>query len=846
MPGLLAASAAPCDAQEVQAQAVVVIGVRASADAARNLKRGRDELSDSIVAGDIDKLPDTSVAEALQRITGVQIGRDRGEGSGVVVRGLTQVETTMDGREVFTAGAGRTLDFTAMPSELVNGIDVIKTASADRIEGGIAGQVDLRTRRPFDFPQDTIGATVRAVHSTLARDTSTQFSLLATKRLTIAGGGDIGLLAAFAHQPRPWREDQKSVGTPTSRIDLVPGTTVVAPGGTSETTSVGHRDRTAAQFALQWRPDRTWELYAQASDARLITTQDSYQVNVGSSSTFDPSSVALFPGTHDVERVTWTNAPISVLSFARDTSERTRMAAVGGQWTGERMTVRADVSRTTSTSSLFFSGPFFGGTAARFTQDLSTSVPSSSVAGTDLLSPASFAYTGIAYRIQPFGGSLDAARLDIEHRTDLGWVRALSVGMRFASRVASNESGLIFGDVSLKGPSVAALPGLVTPNPYSNFLPGSGAPSLRQFLVGDLAQARDPAALRAAFGVTTPLPTAGNPLGLWRIEEQTRSGYLKADIGAFDDRLGGNAGLRLTGTRESVGGNESVPGSRDVLPIGQATRYVDVLPSLNLHYALAADQLLRFAASRTLTRPNFDQLSPSLTLVPNSVNPSLNQGSAGNPALRPIRSSGFDLAFESYGAFTTSIAFFDRHVDGFVTTVSAPETYAGTTYQVSRPHNSLPADVHGFEVAYQQFYTSLPGWLGGLGMQANATLVTSRVRNAALGANVPLSNLSRASANVIGMYERGPLSLRAAWNWRDHYLSGVTQVVGVGALPNVVRGYGWLDASLDWRVDERLTLRLEGGNLLDTQRHSTWGSSTRPQSVWLDGREVAVALTLRL
>lgn len=843
--GLFALFAAPCAAEEPPSQVVEVVGVRASAGAARDLKRARDEVSDSIVAADIDKLPDTSVAEALQRITGVQIARDRGEGSGVVVRGLTQFETTMDGREVFTAGAGRTLDFTGMASELVSGIDLIKTASAERIEGGIAGQVDLRTRRPFDFAHDTVAATVRTVRSTLADRADTQFSCLATKRLAI-GGGELGLLAAFAHQPRPWREDQKSVGTPTNRGDLVPGMTVVAPSGTSETTSIGQRDRTAAQFALQWRPGRAWELYAQASDEHLVTTQDSYQINVGASSTFDSSSVALFPGTRDVERVTWTNAPISVLSFARDTSERTRMAAVGGQWQGGRTTVRADLSRTTSTSSLFFSGPFFGGTAARFTQDLSTPVPSSSVVGINLLAPASFTYTGVAYRVQPFGGALDAERLDIERRVDLGWMRAVSAGLRWSSHVASDESGLVFGDVSLKGPSVAELPGLVVPNPYSNFLPGSTAPSLRQFLVGNLAQARDPTALRAAFGIATPLPTAGNPLGLWRIDERTRSGYLKADVGAFDDRLGGNLGLRVTGTRESVEGNQNVPGSSDLRPIAQSTRYVDALPSLNLHYALAPDLLTRFAASRTITRPNFDQLSPSLTLVPNSVDPSLNQGSAGNPALKPIRSSGVDVAFEAYGVATTSLAFFYRHVDGFVTTVSAPETYDGATYQVSRPHNSLPADVRGVEAAYQQFYTNLPDWLGGLGLQANATFVTSRIPNAAIGGNVPLSNLSRVSANVVGMYERGPLSLRAAWNWRDRYLSGVTQVVGVGALPNVVQGYGWLDASLAWRIDERLTFRIEGSNLLNTLRHSTWGTPTRPQSAWLDGRQVTLAFALRL
>ena len=826
-------------------QEVEIVGIRASTDAAATLKKLRDEVSDSIVADDIDKLPDASVAEALQRVAGVQIARDRGEGATVVVRGLSQVETTVDGREVFSAGTGRTLDFASMASALVAGVDVYKTPSAERIEGGMAGQVDLRTRRPFDLQHDALEITARAVRAPLARDTAIQFSGLASTRLRL-GGGELGLLAAVAVEPRPWREDQKSVGTPTGRSDLVPGTTVVAPGGTSETTSIGRRSRDTAQLAVQWRPTAEWNLLLQASDTRLTTKQDSYQINVGASKTFDPASVLLFPGTTDVERVTWTNAPISVLSFARDTTERTRQVAAGGQWKRGATVVSGDLSRTTSESSLFFSGPFFGGTAARFTQDLSTGVPSSAVEGTDLLSPGTYAYTGVAYRVQPFGGDLNAARLDLDQAVDLPGVGSIAAGVRWAARSASDEDGLVFGDVALSGPSVAALPGRVEPNPYANFLPGSSAPSLREYLVGNLDDARDPAALRSVFGITAPLPTQGSPLGRWRIDERTASGYLKAGIDAFEGRLSGNAGLRLSQTRESVDGNASAPPSTTAVPVSQASRYTDLLPSLNLRYAFTPDQLLRLGASRTLTRPNFDQLSPSLTLVPNSVTPSLNQGSAGNPALRPIRSSGLDLAFETYGAATASIALFYRHVDGFVTTVSAPETWGGVTYQVSRPHNSLPADIHGFELSYQQFYTALPGWLGGLGLQANATLVSSRTPNAAVGGNVPLSNLSRTSANVVGLYDRGPLALRVAWNWRDRYLSGVTQVVGVGALPNHVQGYGWLDASLAWRIDAHTTLRLEGGNLLDTVRHSNWGSATRPQSVWQNGRQFGIALAMKV
>jgi iron complex outermembrane receptor protein len=843
---LLFMTALPCHADEAP-QVVEIVGVRAAAESAQQAKRRRDEISDSVVADDIDKLPDISIADALQRITGVQIGRDRGEGTGVVVRGLSQLETTLDGREVFTAGTTRALDFAELPAELVAGLDVIKTTSPDRIEGGVGGQIDVRTRHPFDFSGDATSATVRQVHASLAGQGDTQFSALASRRFA-TGIGDVGVLLAGAHQAKPWREDQKNVGNPISRTDLVPGLTVLAPNGTSETTSIGRRDRDSVQAVVQWRPDAAWELFAEANATQLRTTQDSYQINVTASPTFDPASVALFPGTNDLEHITWTNAPISVLSFARDTVDRTWLGAVGGQWRHGDLSARADLSRTFSYDNLFFSGPFFAGTAARFTQDLSTSVPGTSVEGTDLLAPANFQYTGVAYRLRPFDGALNTLRFDTELALHDTWISSVSAGLRLARREANDGTGLVFGDVAVTGLSVADLPGLAMPNPYANFLPGASAPSLDNFLVNNLAQAHDPAALRALFGITTPLPTTGSPTGLWRIAERTDAGYVMGRIDAFESSLHGNFGLRIVQTGEVVSGNESITGSSDVLPIGQSARYTDLLPSFNLRQAIGADRYVRLSASRTITRPNFDQMSPSLELLPNSVDPSLNSGTAGNPALRPIRSEGVDLALETYPGRSTaaSLTVFAKHVDGFVTSISQPETYDGVTYQVSRPQNGGGAQLHGVELAYQQFYTSLPGWLAGLGLQANATIVASKTPSQILGGNVPLTNLSRRSANVVAMYEREDVSVRIAWNWRDRFLNGVTSVVGVGALPGYTAAYGWLDASFAWRFNQHVSITLAGSNLLDARRHSYWGVQTRPQSAWVDDVLVTAALTLRL
>ena len=130
---------------------VVVTGMKSSLMKAQDRKRNADQVVDSIVADDIGKLPDANVAEALQRIAGVQISRNRGEGDRVQVRGLSQTISLLNGRSIFTAGKERGLSLQDVPSEMLAGADVFKTPTADQVEGGIGGVIDLRTRRPFDF-----------------------------------------------------------------------------------------------------------------------------------------------------------------------------------------------------------------------------------------------------------------------------------------------------------------------------------------------------------------------------------------------------------------------------------------------------------------------------------------------------------------------------------------------------------------------------------------------------------------------------------------------------------------------------------------------------------------------
>jgi iron complex outermembrane receptor protein len=823
---------------------VVVVGQREGLRAGLQLKRLRDEVSDAVLADEIGKLPDFNLTEALQRITGVQAARDRGEGAGLTVRGLTQVETTLNGREVFTAGTGRTLDFSDIPAEMVAAVTVFKSASADQLEGGIGGLVDMRTRRPFDFPDAATVLSARAVHGDLVQRSQAQGSALLSRRWVIGGGHQLGVLFNGSLQERAFREDSKGTGTPQLRRDLVPGQALTVPGSTSETSSVGTRRRGAGSLIAQWRMPDGVELQAEAHLVEFHTRQDSQQINVAAGTGVEPGSVQLFDGSTDVRRITWLDAPVSVLSFARDTVDRLQQAAIGARRSGDTFSWSADLSHTRSFNSLYFSGPVFGGRAARFTHDLSGGMPATSISGTDLLDPDALRYTLLALRTRVFEGTLDAARVDADWQRPGAWWHRISAGLRSARREAGNAPGLIFADAPLNGPTAAATPGLVQPNPYDTVMPGST--SIGPYLTGRLDGARDAQALRDAFGITTPIPTSAAALSLWHIRERSDTAYLmgRFDAGALD----GSLGLRLVHTRSSLDGSRTVQPSGRIEPLRIEHDTTDALPSLNLRWAWTPALLLRMATSRTITRPGFDQLSPSLSLLRNPITPSLNQGMAGNPELRPMRSKNLDLAIEHYAGPASAVhaTLFMKRVDGFPSSHSAPETHDGETYQVTRPRNSGDARIDGVELGGQHFFDGLPGAWRGLGLQANATWIDSRTDDRLLGAGVPLQNLSRRSANLVVLYELNAWSARLAWNRRSSFLSGTTSVVGLGVLPVTTAGYGWLDASVGFRLSDKVSVTLEGTNLLRTRRDAYYGAPTRPQGSLLNDRQLGARVTVQI
>lgn len=813
--GPIGTTSATGSSEVVEMAPFVVSGYRASLASAADIKQAYQGIVDSIVASDIDKLPDLNVSYALSRITGIQVAHTfagLGGNGAVTINGLTQVENTVDGREVFTpggtsgggVGAGqRTFDYSQIPSALVSGIDVYKTSAADQLDGGLGGLIDVRLHKPFDFGNGTTAAlTLGTTYSGLDNETRPNYNLLVSNSANTSIGR-IGVLVDASYQVQPWREDNIGVGNPTAAASVATGapTALIASSYTTDT-SWGVFQTTGVNAVFQWQPFKALNLYAGTNYNQWWNVENQVEMSVGlTAATSVAGSGQMFPGSSTaVQSASFNNVTGTAFGIIRDLTDRGRQYYVGGTFDSGPLTLKLDLSRYNTDYGFYNNGVYSSVAIPGFSYNLGSTIPAGFVTGASLMDPSIYKLSQVYNRLYPSTGYETAGALDAKYDLKQGFFTSILAGVRYAGTEDDNgTTGLFLGSYNLPATNnlLSQHPGLWLPSPIQNFFSGYGEPTVFQYLAQNHDIMRNANSLLAAYGDTTTTAStdaAVNPLSLFHIDETTTAVYIMPKFAGSVGGLSfdGNIGLRAVQTKEDLGGFQTVtpasvsPTGVAVLgPLNLSSSYTDWLPSFNYRLKLTDTLFLRLAASKTITRPNFSQISPSLTLNQNPITPSLNSGSQGNPNLQPMRSTNYDLSLEDYLSKSNLIyaAAFYKKVTGFPASLTQPETYSGVTYQISTYANLNPATIKGAEVGYHQFFTFLPAPFDGLGVQANYTYVQSSTPSTIQGYNIPLTNLSRSSYNAILMYEKGPFSARLAYNWRDKYVTGVSNFVNVGLLP---------------------------------------------------------------
>jgi len=697
---------------------VVVKGIRGSVYRAQDIKRDASTFVDSVTALDIGALPDRSVTETLSRIPGVTIDHFlsvgdpehfSAEGSGVQVRGLTQVRSELNGRDSFSASGGRALSFQDVPSELMSGVDVYKNQKADMIEGGLGGSVDLRTFMPFDFDGQRISASFSENYGDFAEKYKPTASALYSNTWDTSLG-EVGLLVDVTHSELATRTDGMFVRPffKTDNTDLDGdgvNEELWLPRGADWRTLEYERERQGAYIALQWRPSDDIELYATGFQSRYDELWFEDAIFVGN----DPTSVALdtsqpYELDGNVFRsgrlIQPGNIPMGTDIRASHRKSKTTDFSFGLKWsltdstelTTDFQYIKATTNSLDSTVSLGVNVPYID-------VDLSGGQPSIGIDEQFTGNPANY-YWGFTmdHRDDNEADQL-AWRADLRHGFDSGFFRAIKFGVRLTDRGATSiDTGYDWQPVFQTWMQGWALPGdqplpgldlngtvnssLVHQNKFGNFYrgdantPGSFFAPVLGTALGfpgsylDIHEAATPY-YSCCYGQITPR-NMQDPQ--WRNvqNEKTTGAYVMLDFALDSMRLDGNVGVRAVRTENAASGFLIYPnsiyapylGAGESEPITASNSYTDVLPSMNVRWEPVDNVIVRFAASKAVARPAFSDMQAyqvlsanpkdGVTVDPDNPQPlpvtdlNLTGSNFDNPYLEPMKANQFDLSLEWY------------------------------------------------------------------------------------------------------------------------------------------------------------------------------------------------------
>ena len=881
---LLAQDAAPAeDATELDT--VTVTGYRASMERALDIKRGEAGVVDAIVAEDIGKFPDLNLAESLQRVPGVTITRDAGEGRNISVRGLNSdfTRVRLNGLEALTTTGGtdssggsnrsRGFDFNAFASELFSQVIVRKTPSAEIEEGSLGATVDLRTARPFDYDGFTLSAAAQMGFNDLSETANPRVSGLISNTWA---DGKFGALLSVAYSDRQIIEE----GSSTVRWD--PSS---ANGGFNAASTADSK----AASTFHPRIPR----YG-------VMLHDQQRLGVTGSLQFKPSSNTLFTldGLYSKFDATRTEDYIEAVSFSRSGAagkpatvvKQSVVDANGNLVYGvfDNVDVRSE-SRYDELSTEFkqinlagehrFSDSFklsglIGHSSSVHENPIQTTIimdkldadnyvwdyrgnsrlPSFNYGTVDVTDPNGWTLAEIRLRPQQVENTYDSGQLDF----------AWSLSPNFTLKGGVQAKEYEFSSREWRRASETSIPSLTQAQRNElNKLVGlaginvSGNPS--RWVVPDVDaynQLLDIYSNSGIYAVSDKIPgVAGNNRS---VTEKNQGFYLQGDF-SFDlgsVPVSGNVGVRHVKTEQTSEG-VGVVGS-NLIPVATTRDYSDTLPSLNLVAEVTPDFLVRFAAAKVMARPGLGNIGAGVTVSVSGGNRTI---TAGNPFLDPFRATTYDLGFDWYfneGALL-GLGLFYKDIDTYVQTTREnrvfntipgldPSLLAGTTalptdeFIYNFPVNTSGGPLRGAELNYQQPFTFLPGKWANAGLQLSYTYVDSQIQYTT-STGVPtiktdLLGLSKHSYAGTLYYDGDQFSARVSLTKRDDYLTTAPGRNSSAALPvgpgnndvEGTKGTTTVDASLSWKIDDQIQLSLEGINLTN-EWNDQWIDSSADRSV---------------
>jgi iron complex outermembrane receptor protein len=870
-------------AETTELEEVVVTGIRAGLRSSLEVKRESITVVDAISAEDIGDFPDKNLGEALQRITGVQISRQDGEGRGVSIRGaepgLNRVEINGVTALSLTVGGGRDVDFRDLPVDFVSRLEVYKSSTPEMTEGGVGGTVRVITRRPLDSTEPYLAGSTQMIYSDLAREYDPKLAIIGSRTFL---NNTLGLLGAATYEER--HLDSHNART-TGWLRRAPTATGAGatPGRGTDVNGDGTLDwipeiprygldrretkRPAFLGIVEWAPNDAVKLFAEGTYAKAKEKVSSMFMQLSAASgLIDYANSVVGPDntvTHlEVTPSAQFPTELAYRNIGGELEREQYTLAVGGQWdlgsfkldgrvnyaSGE---VQNDEKNSTAT--------IFGVPRAIIDYNNGERAPNFTFPGIDTTTGDGVNNLAAVFNPRTNSQEETSTQFNVEYQLEDSWLTSIKTGVDV--RKLTMDSILFQRTIQLTSRTGIASSGATVTVPVAQSVirdiinANSGVNDVRFFATGDMGfgggirywnDNGDPTynATIAASGLGNIDPYAANPnagtngsyqnfLDTWEVEEKTNAAYLQGSF-KFDQLaipISGTLGVRYVDTETmSAGFNRLNLGGGNVT-FPRASRdggYTKWLPSLNLRFDLADDLVGRMTAGKVLARPNPSQLALRRTLDTVGFT-----GSRGNPNLQPYEATQYDLGLEWYfsqDGFVSATAF-RKEISSFVVNTSVSEEVdgspgdgSGNEYTVTIPVNGGDdVTINGIEAGAQYAFDFLPQPFNGFGMLANVTYQKDdgfKGKNIITGEVLPFPGLSRLSYNYSLYFENERFGARASYNWREKWLITPS---GRGALPEFNEDFGSLDASVSYNILPELTVFVEAINLLNDQRieHNT-------------------------
>lgn len=707
--------------KEDAVEVIQVTGMHGSMKAAALLKRTDGRIVDAIVAEDIGKLPDNNIAEALQRITGVSINTDFGVGDSVSIRGLPQNRVELNGRS--TIGDSRDgISLQDFPSSFLKTVEVVKSPTADMIEGALGGTVSLKTVRPLELDKLTGAMSIDAEYADKTENWAPVFSGSIGNNWDLGDAGTFGAIAMLSYQDREIRQDQFISRVLPQDVDIN-GLTANTQSGNFAVRDqhtieqyVESRERTALNLSLQWAPESgDGMVYLDLNGTQRSGEQAGSSV-LGVVGALDTNSGTTQDGNGQINNYTLVNdfAIPKTYSDFRETDSFSH--ALGGEWnisdgiliSGEVAIASSESFRPDSEMTLRpIERAAFEATGDLVTHTYDGVFSQSGDKLPSIIHSDPNAFTSadnLALRTFKSEEKITendevAYRFDITIDEPLGieWISSLKTGVRVTEReYGYTESKVEIKDIYKNAYNDsdgsratlwiddynAAFPGSYTTTSHDNSFDQIGLSGQNDLLAfADYNGLSNPSntfnqlqQLLAGTNLATTGTLADNLIssdGAFReITEDTAAIYVSAYLD-FDEITAIVGGRYITTDLESavIRDGSKVSGKND---------YNDFLPSLNLTYAYSDETLIRFAAAKVMRRADFGQLSPAF-----DVDNSIVTATQGSIDLDPYRATQFDISVEHYWGEGNAVSFavFYKDVESFLNNVSTCVADSSTSSQ---------------------------------------------------------------------------------------------------------------------------------------------------------------------